>query len=136
MYQPFVYGQNFNPAIQQNYDASSIFVPVNSEQEVISFPVGCGKSVNFKMQNAPYLYTKTMGFSQFEKPVIEKYRLLKEEMGAEPPKAEENPLQNKLTELSESFNALEEKVNSLKNEINSMKERRRNNEHNANGKSV
>lgn len=132
MYQPFMYGQQ----VQQNYDQTRMFIPVNSEQEVITYPVGCGNSVNFKMQNSPYLYTKTMGFSQFDKPIIEKYRLLKEEMGAEPIKKEENPLQDKIMELSESFSSLEEKFNSLRNEVNTMKERRKNNEHNANGKSV
>ena len=66
--------QQFVPQIQ-----NSGFIVVKSEQEIFNYPVGCGNSVNFKLENAPYLYTKTMGFSQFDKPVIEKYKLVKED---------------------------------------------------------
>lgn len=66
--------QQFAPQIQ-----NSGFIVVKSEQEIFNYPVGCGNSVNFKLENAPYLYTKTMGFSQFDKPVIEKYKLVKED---------------------------------------------------------
>ena len=33
----------------------------------------------FKDENSPYVYTKTMGFSQLDRPQFEKYRLVKEE---------------------------------------------------------
>ena len=80
------YFNNFYGNANSNYPSQPIqqiqnggFIVVKSEQEVFNYPVGCGNSVNFKLENAPYLYTKTMGFSQFDKPVIEKYKLVKED---------------------------------------------------------
>lgn len=55
------------------------FVLVQSEQEARSYPVAIGNSVTFKEENSPYCYVKTMGFSQFDQPVFEKYRLVKED---------------------------------------------------------
>lgn len=55
------------------------FITVRSEEEARSYPVAPGTSVTFKHENAPYCYTKTMGFSQLEAPRFEKFRLVKEE---------------------------------------------------------
>lgn len=55
------------------------FVTVRSEAEARNYPVAPGNSVTFKHETAPYCYTKTMGFSQFEAPRFEKYKLVKEE---------------------------------------------------------
>lgn len=54
------------------------FVPVPNEQVARNYPVGFGKSVTFKDENSPYIYTKTMGFSQLDTPTFEKYKLVKE----------------------------------------------------------
>lgn len=58
---------------------SNGFISVRSEIEARNYPVGLGNSVTFKDENAPYVYTKTMGFSQLETPRFEKYKLVKEE---------------------------------------------------------
>lgn len=55
------------------------FVSVASEDDARKYPVAPGNSVTFKNENAPYVYTKTMGFSQLDRPLFEKYRLVKEE---------------------------------------------------------
>ena len=55
------------------------FVSVRSEQEARNYPIAPGNSVTFLDENAPYCYTKTMGFSQLDRPRFEKYRLVKEE---------------------------------------------------------
>lgn len=55
------------------------FVSVRSEEEARNFPVAYGNSVTFKDENAPYIYTKTMGFSQLDRPIFDKYKLVKEE---------------------------------------------------------
>ncbi len=44
-----------------------------------SYPVAPGNSVSFKIENQPFLCTKTMGFSPLEKPTFETYRLVKED---------------------------------------------------------
>lgn len=73
-YQPYPAQQNNSPVIQ-----TSGFVSVRNEAEARNYPVGYGNSVTFKDENSPYVYTKTMGFSQLEIPRFEKYRLVKEE---------------------------------------------------------
>lgn len=55
------------------------FVSVPSEDVARNYPVAPGTSITFKNENAPYIYTKTMGFSQLDRPIFEKYRLEKEE---------------------------------------------------------
>lgn len=74
-YQPQMYQQPQMP-IQQN---NTGFVSVRNETEARNYPVAYGNSVTFKDENAPYVYTKTMGFSQLETPRFEKYKLVKEE---------------------------------------------------------
>lgn len=54
------------------------FVRVMSEDEARNYPVAPGYSVTFIDDTATYCYTKTAGFSQFDKPKFEKYRLIKE----------------------------------------------------------
>jgi len=79
-YNPY-YGQQMQMQPQMSptqMSGSSSFVLVRNEAEARNYPVAYGNSVNFKDENAPYLYVKTMGVSQFDQPVFEKYRLTKE----------------------------------------------------------
>lgn len=65
---------------QQQYSIQNGgFVCVSSEDEARRYPVAPGNSVTFKNENAPYVYTKTMGFSQLDRPLFEIFRLVKEE---------------------------------------------------------
>ena len=87
--QYFQPNQNFQPnqAFQQqpqNYQQNQQvqnggFVSVPSEEVARNYPVAIGNSVTFKNENAPYIYTKTMGFSQLDRPIFEKYKLIREE---------------------------------------------------------
>ena len=43
------------------------------------WPIAPGSSITFKDETAPYVYTKTMGFSQLDRPQFETYRLIKED---------------------------------------------------------
>ena len=69
--------------VQQQQQNQNPFVTVRSEAEARNYPVGFGNSVTFKDETAPYVYSKTMGFSQLDKPVFEKYRLVKEDTNEE-----------------------------------------------------
>ena len=71
----YMNAQNPQPQIQ-----NSGFVMVRSEMEARNFPVALGNSVTFKDETAPYIYSKTMGFSQLDRPIFEKYKLVKEEI--------------------------------------------------------
>lgn len=76
------------PQIQQNQPVqapaqeirkSPTMIPVQNKEEAQKYPVAPGNSVDFKDENAPYIYTKTMGFSQFDTPTFEIIRLVKED---------------------------------------------------------
>lgn len=74
--QPVMQAQS---ASQTQAGSSGGFVSVRNELEARNYPVAFGNSVTFRDENAPYIYTKTMGFSQLDRPIFDKYRLVKEE---------------------------------------------------------
>lgn len=55
-------------------------IQVPNENYVYNYPVGPGNSVMFKIEGKPIIMEKSMGFSQFETPKIDVYRLVKEEV--------------------------------------------------------
>lgn len=63
-----------NPPIQNGG-----FISVRNEAEARNYPIAPGNSITFKDENAPYVYVKTMGFSQLDRPNFEKFRLVKEQ---------------------------------------------------------
>lgn len=82
------YSQMYLPQMQsvqqpQQNNQQSIqnggFVMVKSVQEAMSYPVAPGNSVTFKNENQPYIYTKTLGFSQLDQPIFEVFKLVKED---------------------------------------------------------
>ena len=64
---------------------SPTIISVRDEDEARCYPVAPGVSLTFKNETAPYIYTKTMGLNQFDRPVFEKYRYEREEAPAEMP---------------------------------------------------
>ena len=67
------------PVQQMPVNNASSFIRVQNEAEAKSYPVEPNKSIIFKDDNAPYIYTKTMDASQLSQPIFERYRLVKEE---------------------------------------------------------
>lgn len=112
--------QNPNYNYQMNQQEVSPFVPVRSELEARNYPVGYGKSVTFKDETAPYIYVKSMGFSQLDKPVFEKFKLTKEETGEDLPKKECG-----CEGLKEQLEDIQTQLMSVWNEINFLKEKKR-----------
>ena len=55
------------------------FVRVRDENEARMYPVAPGQSVTFINENAPYCYSKTVNMGQLDRPIFEKYRLVKED---------------------------------------------------------
>lgn len=104
---PYQYGQMQQPMqqpAQQMQIQNGGFVSVRSEMEARNYPVGYGTSITFKDETGPYVYTKTMGFSQLDRPVFEKFKLVKED-------AQEPILEEKNTEVDNSA------IESIKGEI-------------------
>lgn len=79
------------PASAQPQIRSGGIVSVANENEARRYPVAPGYTVTMRDENSPYIYEKTMGFSQLEQPVFRKARIVfeddapKQEKTADPP---------------------------------------------------
>lgn len=106
--------QNQQPQIQTNG-----LISVRSESEAANYPVQAGNSVTFKDETAPYIYVKTMGFSQLDRPTFDKYRLVKEDatqVSADDQKAEFGALQREIDALWKAVEDLKPKKVTRKKE--------------------
>lgn len=65
------------PAPQQI--RSGGIVSVANEGEARRYPVAPGYTVTMRDENGPYLYEKTMGFSQLDQPIFRKARIVFED---------------------------------------------------------
>ena len=95
---------------QQSVAHTNDFVPVPSENVARNYPVAPGTSVNFKNENAPYIYTKTMGFSQFDQPIFKKYRLIEEEDDNRKTKEEATDIYDEINKIWDKINDIEKTV--------------------------
>ena len=149
-YQPVYYNNAMNPYYQQLQQQQMMqqaqqaqqqtqqqaiqqsgFVLVQSEQDARAYPVAPGNSVTFKDERQPYCYVKTMGFNQLDRPVFEKYRLVKEES---PQEASESLVPKDSTQegndthyaLKSDLRALWDAVDELRGKIAAKVEQERN----------
>ena len=132
-YNPYQqYQPNFQQQMQNqsNYQQSQQqiqnggFVSVHNENEARNYPIAPGNSVTFKDENAPYVYTKTQGFSQLDRPVFEKYRLVKEEEYQPQQVAQNAPTSAEKTEQANNIDyALKSDLRALWGEIEELKKR-------------
>lgn len=124
-----VYPQPIMPA-QQTQAPMQIqnggFVSVRNENEARSYPVAPGNSITFKDETAPYVYTKTMGFSQLDRPIFEKFKLVKEDA----PEAQNLPqnddfdikaMSNSLSELKDEIEDVRGEIEGIQDELNIMR---------------
>lgn len=113
---------NYYPYFQQPQQAQpqmqSSFLTVRSEAEARNYPVAYGNSVTFKDETSPYIYTKTMGFSQLDRPIFDKYRLIKEESPSDEPNKPQNDKNDKSTlkKLEDEIGAIWREIEALKKE--------------------
>lgn len=118
---PYYSQPQMQPQMQQPQVSGFISVP--SEDVARNYPVAPGNSVSFKNENAPYVYTKTMGFSQFDQPIFKRYKLIEEE----PETAIEAPEPNKTINVSDyvkksEIEAIQSQIDAIVNELNELKE--------------
>ncbi len=105
--------QQQQPSQQTIQQSGFILVP--SEEEARAYPVAPGNSVTFKNESQPYCYVKTMGFNQLDRPVFEKYRLVKEDDPA--------PTQSKEQHKEEIQYAAKSDLDAVWDEINAIKDK-------------
>ena len=114
------YQQSQQPIQQQIQNGG--FVSVHNENEARNYPIAPGNSVTFKDENAPYVYTKTQGFSQLDRPVFEKYRLVKEEEYQPQQVAQNAPASAEKAEQASNIDyALKSDLKALWDEIEALK---------------
>ena len=102
---------------QQQQSPSISFVSVQSEEMARNYPIAPGNSVTFKNENAPYIYTKTMGFSQLDRPIFERYKLVKEDDVIEP---EPCKCDGEISKLKSEIDKMWNEINELKEQIQNM----------------
>lgn len=118
-YQQQAYPQAQNQQTQPQIQNGG-FIQVHNEDEARNYPIAPGNSVTFKDENAPYVYTKTMGFSQLDRPIFEKYRLVKEDdMPTQNP-----PVSAEIAQQTNNIDyALKTDLTALQTEIDALKQR-------------
>lgn len=116
--------QNQQPLQQNQQIQNGGFVSVHNENEARNYPIAPGNSVTFKDENAPYVYTKTQGFSQLDRPVFEKYRLVKEEEYQPQQVAQSAPTSAENAEQASNIDyASKSDIRALWDEIEALKKR-------------
>ena len=76
------------------------FVRVRNENEARMYPVAPGNSVTFIDETGPYCYSKTVNMGQLDRPIFEKYRLVKEDDESAPVEAPQRPVDAPVMDLS------------------------------------
>lgn len=92
------------------------FIPVPNEDMVHTYPVEMGKCVTFKVEGKPIVLEKIRGFSQFEAPIIKRYRLIEEEKQDDVKEA---------TQENVVLDSVREEIKAIWGEIASLKESKR-----------
>lgn len=122
------YPQNFYPNIQQQQMQAQQpsqqiqnggFIVIPSEDMVKNYPVAAGNCVTFKIEGKPVVMEKSVGFSQFDAPTINRYRLVKEDM-AEPQEMPQNG-KNDIDAVKSTINGLKGEIDALWREIDGIK---------------
>ena len=85
-----MYGTGQQPTGQQMQIRSGGIVSVANEDEARRYPVAPGYTVTMRDENGPYLYEKTMGYSQLDQPIFRKARIVFED-DAKIPEQQEKP---------------------------------------------
>ena len=127
------YPQYYFPFNQPNYNQNQTtqqiqnggFIPVSSEEMARNYPVAPGNSITFKNENAPYVYTKTMGFSQLDRPIFEKFKLVREEDEIPVTDTIKVESDNKaFDDMKAEITALQGEIKALQDEVNAIKQRK------------
>lgn len=118
------YYPNYYPQQMPQQARSNDFILVPNEETARNYPVAPGNSVNFKDENASYIYTKTMGFSQFDQPIFKKYKLIEEETRNLPEKAVEvnEAINVSINDLKSKIEANSSEIEALKKELTELRE--------------
>lgn len=119
-YNPYQFQQPIQQQMPQMQNAQQVqtgFVTVPTEEEALRYPIAPGNSIIFKIEGKPVIIEKSMGFSQFESPKVEKYKLEKEEA----------PTENEAPKyaLAEELESMKGRLNRMEGELKGFMNRKR-----------
>lgn len=100
------------------------FVSVHSQKEALDYPIAPGNSITFIDENAMKCYIKTKGFSPFEPPKFDTYKLVKENATETSEKLPSDGVSDSQTNsieyaTKEQFDALSARIERLNEEYGS-----------------
>lgn len=104
--------------VQPQHIQNGGFVSVRSEQEARTYPVAIGNSVTFHDETSPYVYTKTMGFSQLDRPIFKKFKLVEEDIEDAQAPDELESVRSDLKKIWSEINALKNRKPTAKTDKN------------------
>ena len=115
----------FQQQTQQYANTPNGFIRVRNENEAKMYPVAPANSVTFIDENAPYVYTKTVNMGQLDRPIFEKYRLVKEDDAA-PVEATQKPTEAPVMDLSgyatkADVTAFRDELEAFKNDLETFR---------------
>lgn len=137
-YQPFYPNQIQNQQMQQNVYQNQMqnqiqmqnggYWPVRSEDEARNWPVQPGNILTFFDETKPYCYKKAMGLSPLDRPVFEKYRIVKEDASETQTESFSEPKPEQAnTSLTDKINSeieqMQIEIDNLKLSIKGLEER-------------
>ena len=90
------------------------------------YPVAPASSVTFIDENNPYVYCKTVNMGQLDRPIFEKYRLVKEDDAPMPVETSQKPVESQTVDLSQfatkaDIDAFRADLDALKGDIDSFR---------------
>lgn len=126
-YNPYLQNQQNNGFMGVQNQQNNGFIGVQNEQEARFYPVAPGNSMTFRDESAPYIYTKTMGRSQLDRPTFEKYRLVKEEAAETATETAEvkESIDFSIYALKDDLVPITEQISALQKEIAGMKTKKK-----------
>ncbi len=122
-------------SVQQPQIRSGGIVTVANEDEARRYPVAPGYTVTMRDETKPYLYEKTMGYSQLDQPIFRKARLVfeddttqtQESAPTQEKSPEPTPVYAELSQLEELKASVSEELQNLRRMIDNIKNPQNNN---------
>ena len=115
--------------VQQQIRSGGI-VSVSGEEEARRYPVAPGYTVTMRDDTGPYLYEKTMGFSQLDQPIFRKARIVFEDAAQTVQEKQEHPstpavVYAELSQLEALRDAVAADLNALRSMIESLADQKK-----------
>jgi hypothetical protein len=115
--------------VQQQIRSGGI-VSVSGEEEARRYPVAPGYTVTMRDDTGPYLYEKTMGFSQLDQPIFRKARIVFEDAAQTSQEKQEQPstpsvVYAELSQLEALRDAVAADLNALRSMIESIADQKK-----------